>query len=40
MVKELGKGQTDFIQPRPVQIAKHDALFGFLLRAFDQTHLA
>src|ERR1700675_115271 len=39
MVEKLGDGVTHLVEPGPIEIAKHDSLFCFLLRRFDETHL-
>src|SRR5215472_10345110 len=39
MIKELGKGEPGTVEPRPIQVAKDNALLGFLLCEIDQTHL-
>src|SRR5436309_260211 len=39
MIKELRKRETDTIEPGPIQVAKNNALLGFLLCGLDQTHL-
>ena len=39
VIEELRDGAANFVEPRPIQIAEHDALLGFVLRGFDQTHL-
>src|SRR5256885_16307008 len=39
VIKKLRDGVADLVESRPIEIAKHDALFRFLLRGFDETHL-
>ena len=39
VIEKLRERETDFVQPRPIQIAEHDALLRFVLRGLDQTHL-
>ncbi len=39
LIKKLRDGVADLVESRPIEIAKHDALFRFLLRGFDETHL-
>ena len=39
MVEKLRDGVADLVQPCPIEIAKHDSLFRFLLCGFDQAHL-
>src|SRR5207244_9446598 len=39
MIKKLRDCVADLVESRPIEIAKHDALFRFLLRGFDETHL-
>src|SRR5438045_9338527 len=40
MVEELSECEADLVQSRPVQIAKHNPLFRFLLRGLNQAHLS
>ena len=39
MIEELGEGEAETNEPRPIQITQHNALFGFALRGLDQAHL-
>src|SRR5438046_7067009 len=39
VIEELGKREADPVQPGPIQIAKHNTLFRFLLRGLNQSHL-
>src|SRR6202011_3450698 len=39
MIEKLRDGGTHLVEPRPIEIAKHDSLLRFLLRGFDQAHL-
>lgn len=39
MIEELGEGEAETNEPRPIQITQHNALFGFALRSLDQAHL-
>src|SRR5205085_2589294 len=39
MIEKLRDRVTHLVEPRPIEIAKHDSLFRFLLRGSDETHL-
>src|ERR1700745_3654458 len=39
MVEELREREAKFAQPRPIQVAQHQALLRFALSCFDQRHL-
>src|SRR5207302_4144051 len=39
MIEKLRDGVADFIKARPIEVAKHDPLFRFLLRSFNEPHL-
>src|SRR6266705_2363969 len=39
MIEKLGKCKADFVQSRPVQIAKHNSLPRFFPRSLEQAHL-
>src|SRR5439155_26163947 len=39
MIEELGEREANLIQPCPIQVAKHDALSGFLLSGLDEMQL-
>ena len=39
MIEELSEREADLVQPRPIQIAKHNPLFRFLLCGLNQAHL-
>src|SRR5947207_9527259 len=39
MIEELCDGIAHLIESCPIEIAKHDPLFRFSLRGFDETHL-
>src|SRR6266480_4112293 len=39
VIEELGKREADPVQPRPIQVTKHDTLFRFHLRGLNQSHL-
>src|SRR5262249_58126692 len=39
MIEKLRDCIADFVEPRPIQIAKSDALPRLLLRGFDARHL-
>ena len=39
VIEELRERKTDFVEPCPIQIAKDDSLFCFLLRGFHEAHL-
>ncbi len=39
MIEELRERESDFVEPRPIQIAKHDTLLCFLLCQFNQPDL-
>ena len=39
MIEELRERKANVVQPRPVQVAKHDALVSFFLCGLQQTHL-
>ena len=34
MIEELREREADIVQARPIQVAKNDALIGFLFRGF------
>src|SRR5260370_32359561 len=39
MIEKLCDRVADFVESRPIEIAKHDPLFRFLLCRFDEPHL-
>ena len=39
MIKELRQRKAKVVQPRPIQVAQHQALLRFALSCFDQRHL-
>ena len=39
MIEELRQCETSSVQSRPIQVAKHDALFCFRLCGLHETHL-
>ena len=36
VIKKLRDGIADFVESGPIEVAKHDPLFCFLLRGFDE----
>src|SRR5204863_326630 len=39
VIKELRNSMAHLVESCPIKIAKHDSLFRFLLRGFDEMHL-
>src|SRR5205807_8075215 len=39
MIEELGEGQAETNEPRPIQITQHNALLGSALPSLAQVHL-